>query len=136
VLRFKNGAIGTINTTTACWPGGGDTLTVYGTNGTIATAKQRDHLEIWKFRDDADGSEEREMMSLYGVAERGEGATVATDPRATGLHGHQPIFADMIEAIRQNRDPFITGRSARRPVAIVTAIYESCRTGKEVKIEG
>jgi UDP-N-acetyl-2-amino-2-deoxyglucuronate dehydrogenase len=135
VLRFANGAIGTINTTTACWPGGGDTLTVYGTNGTIASAKERERLEVWKFRDDAGGNEEREMLALYGGGEAKEGVSVATDPRATGLHGHQPIFADMIEAIRQNRDPFITGRSARKPVAIMKAIYESCRTGNEVKVE-
>jgi len=133
VLRFENGAIGTINTTTACWPGGGDTLTIYGENGTIATGKKRDTIEIWKFRYDPEGKEEQEIKSMYGPVDDGE-KRVNTDPRATSLHGHQPIMADMIEAIRQDRDPFITGESARRPVEIMTAIYKSARTGREVKL--
>ena len=134
VLRFKNGAIGTINTTTAAWPGGGDTLTIHGANGTIATAKERHFLEVWKLRDDPEGKEEKEMLARFGRREEPKGATVASDPRATGLHGHQPIFDDMIKAIREDREPFITARSARTPVAIMLAIYESCRTGKEVKL--
>lgn len=134
VLRFRNGAIGSINVTTAAWPGGGDTLTIHGENGTIATAKSRDVLEIWKMRDDTDGSEERELLSRFGPPEKREGTTVATDPTATALHGHQPIFADIMEAIRGDREPYITGESARKPVEIMLAIYQSCRTGQKVEL--
>ncbi|MGI6206816.1 MAG: Gfo/Idh/MocA family protein [Anaerolineae bacterium] len=133
VIQFENGAIGTINTTTAAWPGGGDTLTIHGENGTIATGKKRTTIEVWKLRDDPDGKEEQEMKAMY-PPESQAGAPTASDPRATALHGHQPIFADMIEAIREDRDPFITGRSARKPVEIMLAIYESARTHKEVKL--
>lgn len=136
VIKFKNGAIGNINTTTAAWPGDGETLTVYGENGTITTTKRRDVLDMWKLRGDDDGSIEREMLALYGKQEAGDagGRTVSSDPRATGLHGHQPIFDDMIRAIRENREPYIDAREARRPVEVMLAIYESCRTGKEVKL--
>jgi predicted dehydrogenase len=133
VLRFRNGAIGSINTTTAAWPGDGETLTIHGENGTIATSKSRDVLEIWKLRDDLDGSEEKEMLLRFGpgAAER---QGVSSDPMALRLHGHQPIFADMIQAIRENRDPYITGRDGRVPVEIMLAIYESCRTGRAVRL--
>jgi len=134
VLCFANGAVGTINTTTAAWPGGGETLTLHGENGTIATAKERDILEVWKLRDDVDGKDEARALSLYGPEEKRDKVAVASDPHSNVSLGHTPIFADMIGAIRENRDPFITGRQARRPVAIMTAIYESCRTGKEVKL--
>ena len=134
LLRFKNGAIGTINTTTAAWPGGGDTLTLHGENGTISTAKERDILEIWKLRDDKDGSDEARMLSLFGPREKRDRAATATDPNITGNLGHSAIFGDMVAAIRESRDPFITGRDARKPVEIMLAIYESCRTGREVRL--
>ncbi len=134
LLRFKNGAIGSINTTTAAWPGGGDTITLHGENGTIATAKERDVLQIWKLRDDHDGADEAKMLALFGPREKRDKAATATDPNINARLGHSAIFADMIAAIRENRDPYITGRDARKPVEIMLAIYESCRTGKEVKL--
>jgi len=134
VLRFKNGAIGTINTTTAAWPGDGETLTIHGENGTIATTKRRSILELWKMRDDPDGTEEQKMLAQFGTPEQRAKASTSGDARPTVSLGHTPIFEDMVAAIREDRDPFITGRDARKPVEIMVAIYESCRTGKEVKL--
>jgi len=41
---------------------------------------------------------------------------------------------DFVDAINENREPMVNGESARKAVEIILAIYESARTGKEVKI--
>jgi predicted dehydrogenase len=38
----------------------------------------------------------------------------------------------MVDAIREGRDPVLTGEDARVSLAINMAIYESSRTGKEI----
>ncbi|NLC45078.1 MAG: gfo/Idh/MocA family oxidoreductase, partial [Clostridiales bacterium] len=42
------------------------------------------------------------------------------------------LIEDMISAVIEDRDPMITGESARKAVDLILAIYESSRTGKEV----
>ena len=41
---------------------------------------------------------------------------------------------DMIDAVREDRDPFVTPVEAAKAVRIINAIYESARTGKEVML--
>ena len=44
------------------------------------------------------------------------------------------MFQDMIEAIRDNREPVVNGEEAKKALAIVLAMYQSVETGKEVAI--
>ena len=48
--------------------------------------------------------------------------------------GHQVQIEEMVNAIRENRDPFITGEEGRKAVEIIHAIYQSSQTGKPVKL--
>jgi predicted dehydrogenase len=41
----------------------------------------------------------------------------------------------MVDAIREDRDPVLTGEDARISLAVTMAIYESSRTGREVFLE-
>jgi len=91
----------------------------YGERGSIL--KEEDTLKVWRIRGEEE--EEREMLELYGPQRR-EGPTTAS--------GHQGLVEDMVRAIREDREPYITLESARHTVEIVTAIYESSRTGREV----
>ena len=129
LLRFCNGALGTLYTTTCCNPGYDQRVTIYGTEGSIL--KEEGELVSWKLQGDPE--EEKEMLSLYGGRERASGSA---DPMAVSADGHTQIVADMIEAIRLDRDPAIRLDSARHAVEIINAIYEAGRTGKEVKVEG
>ena len=122
LMRFRSGAIGSLNVTTVAWPGGGDTITIHGENGTVATGKDRGKAEIWNLRDDWDHDEERQMLARFGMA-NDDGA------------GHAAVFEDMVQAIRQGRAPAVDGDAARAAVQLMLAIYDSCRTGKEVTIE-
>jgi len=135
VLRFANGALGTLTTTTASFPGSGRFFLVHGTNGTITEVD--DYLQSWKLRDDKDGAEEKELLAFYGRRDqRPEGVTTASDPMAVGTSGHVFHIEDLVQAIREDRDPYVTVESAAHAVEIVNAIYQSGRTGREVTIEG
>ena len=45
---------------------------------------------------------------------------------------HKVQIQDLIEAIREDREPVINGEVARRPLVLVKAIYESCESGQLV----
>lgn len=48
--------------------------------------------------------------------------------------GHTKQIQDMAEAVLEGRQPMITGEEAKKALDIVLAIYESSRTGREVRI--
>ena len=48
--------------------------------------------------------------------------------------GHPAQIKDFVQAIREKRQPFVTGESAAETVRVVLACYESSRTGKWVKL--
>lgn len=50
------------------------------------------------------------------------------------MRGHAYHVQDLIRAIREDRDPFVTGESARKAVELILAIYESSKTGREVEL--
>ena len=129
LLRFAGGAIGTLYTTTCCYPGYSQRVTIYGTEGSVV--KDEGSLQGWKLQSDADGEEEKELLAQYGANKEASGSA---DPLAVSFNGHTQIIMDMIEAIQQGREPAIGLDSARHAVEIINAIYESGRTGREVKV--
>ena len=133
MLTFANGALGTLTTTTAAFPGSGRIFLIHGTKGTI---QADDWLVSWKLADDKDGNEERDMLAFYGHKDRRPQAnSVASDPMAVGSTGHVFHIEDLVEAIHLGREPYITVASAAHAVEIVNAIYDSGRSGREVTID-
>ena len=53
---------------------------------------------------------------------------------AVGFDGHTQIIVDMYESIAEERGPLITLDSARHAVEIINGVFESARSGKEVKV--
>ena len=131
VLKFENGALGTLTTTTCAYPGLPQYIIIHGDKGSIA--KEEDQLQAWKVQGDREKEEEAEMLGLYGPQDK-RGATTASDPMAVGSSGHVGLIEDMVQAIIDDREPLITIESAKHAVEIVNAIYESGRNGKEVFI--
>ncbi len=129
VLRFKNGALGTLYTTTCCYPGYDQRITIYGSEGSVS--KIHSELEGWKLMGDAEGAEEKELLALYGANKDVSGSS---EPMAVGFDGHTQIVVDMYEALAEGRDPLITLDSARHAVEIINGIYESARSGRQVKL--
>jgi len=63
------------------------------------------------------------------------------DPPLAEVHArladvHTLQIVDFVDAIRDDRDPVVTGREARKSLEIVSAVYESHRTGRPVRLAG
>ena len=58
----------------------------------------------------------------------------ASDPKAINTLGHEKQFNDFASAIIEHREPEVNAESASEAVKIITAIYESVRSGKKVKV--
>jgi predicted dehydrogenase len=130
ILRFRNGAIGTLYTTTCCYPGFDQRITLFGASGSVI--KEEGRLVAWKFVDDPEGVNEKELLSFYGGSGQ---ASASADPMAVGFDGHAQIVMDMVKVLTQGGDLALPLDSARNAVAIITAIYESGKKGKPVKLK-
>ena len=129
VMRFKNGALGTLYTTTCCYPGYDQRIMIYGSEGSVS--KKHSELEGWKLISDSEGTEEEELLALYGANKDVGGSA---DPLAVGFDGHTQIIVDMCQSLEEGREPLITLDSARHAVEIINAVFEAARTGSEVKV--
>src|SRR5579884_4558155 len=133
VLRFTNGAIGTISATTCAYPGAVTRIEIFGDKGSAIIENDRlGYLHL--ARDDA------EEVGAYGggsAAKKGAAESVAAgaaDPTTALGYTHALQIADMIRAIKENGSPLLDGLAARHPVEIILGIYESARTHKEVTL--
>lgn len=118
ILEFVNGAVGVIEGTTSVTPGYGCDLEISGDKGTIKY--HEDQVAAWDIPGD-EGHEEAEGPASAGTA---------ADPTANlGIMGHTKHVADLVGAIREDREPEVPGREARRAVEVIKAIYKSSREG-------
>ena len=134
MLTFANGALGTLTTTTAAWPGFSTEIFIHGEHGAVALSDGL--LKSWRVRGEsaeAEAAEEREMLDIYGPQEAKEG-TLANDPFALSARGHLAQIQDIMRAIREDGETEINPQNTRHTVQIFTAIYESGRTGRPVTI--
>ena len=128
VLRFRNGALGTVEASTAVYPGLPERLEVTGTGGTAIVEAGR--LTVCELRD------ERGETSPYGAKLRpsvpSESGTAAGDPAAISHIEHRKQIAEFLDAITAGREPMLSGVEGRKPLEIILAVYESARSGREV----
>ena len=123
LVKFKNGTYGIIEGTTDIYPRNlEETLYLFGEKGTVKAGGQSvNKIEEWRF---ADGMEKPEEV----IAEFAE-----NPPNVYGF-GHTPLYADMIDAIENDREPYVNGEAGKRALELVLAIYKSAAEGKAVKL--
>jgi UDP-N-acetyl-2-amino-2-deoxyglucuronate dehydrogenase len=109
VVRFASGAVGTIVSSTAAFPGFPQRLEITGTEGTVIVE---------------DGHMVR--RALAGAADP------AADPAAVEAASHAAQLADLLAAVEGGREPSVSGQSGRDALEIVLAVYESSRAGRPV----
>jgi predicted dehydrogenase len=133
-LRFASGALGTIVGTTSAYPGVTTRIEVLGDRGSAII--ENDGIGYLHLaRDDT------EEIPPYGTephdgtrtASGGSGGT-AQNAADLSANAHAAQIADMIRAIREDGTPMLDGQEGRRAVQIITGIYESARTGREVTL--
>jgi UDP-N-acetyl-2-amino-2-deoxyglucuronate dehydrogenase len=126
-LRFASGAFGTIEASTAVWPGFSRRIEICGENGSVVM--EDDDITRWEFRV-ADAGDEK----IRATRESGSMGSGAAAPMAIKFEGHLRQIQDFIDGIREQRPFFIEGKEARKAVALVRAIYDSAESGKPVKL--
>ena len=135
LVRFRNGARGGVEATTLAYPELPQYLEIFGARGTIAFSG--DQLQRMDLIDPSSAEKtEREALFAKSAALEAEKAKIlAAAPPGTAVPtvdmGHTPVIADFAEALRSGRKPLVDGIEGRRAVALITAIYESSRSGSQ-----
>ena len=122
VVKFKNGAIGTIEGTVNVYPKNlEETLYLFGENGTVKIGgTSTNNIDVWDFVDETDSDQKNKGLqeatsNVYG-------------------NGHTSLYADMINAINNDRQPYVDAVAGRNAVEMILAIYQSAATGQPVKL--
>ena len=116
-LKFKNGALGMIESTTCCYPDLSDRIELHGERGSIIAEGLP--MKI-KLRESIDSGSKLTSESFREQSPMYEGT-------------HHGLIKDLIEAIEEDREPEVNGREGLKALRIITAIYESSRQKKEVR---
>jgi UDP-N-acetyl-2-amino-2-deoxyglucuronate dehydrogenase len=122
VLRYENGATGVLQASTALWPGYPERVELHGTRGSAVLTGDR--LTTWDVADD--GGEPPPLAA--------DVASGAADPLAIGLDSFEHQFRDFGRAIVEGGTPRVTGEDGYQALEVVSAIYESCRSGEPVSL--
>ena len=126
-LKFGSGAFGTIEGTTATWPGWSRRIELCGEQGSVIM--EDDDIARWDFRVARPADEK--VRAMRESAAMGSGAAA---PMNIKIEGHQRQIQDFIDGIREQRPFFIEGREARKAVALVRAIYDSAASGMPMRL--
>lgn len=126
-LRFASGALGTIEATTAVYPGWERRIEICGEFGCAAI--EDDRIVRWDFRDPTPA--DAALLSSPENASSGSGASA---PDQINFEGHQRQIEDMVLSLRNETPLLIDGAQARNTVALVRALYESAESGLPVKL--
>jgi predicted dehydrogenase len=126
IVEFDTGAVGIIEGTADVFPKNlSENLSIFGEKGTVVLGGLAvNKIETWRFADSETlGETEAEMIKQS-----------EEDPPTVYGFGHTPLFADFIGALRENRDPLVTGEEGYRSVQTILAIYQSTKEGRRVEM--
>ncbi len=122
VVTFANGAVATIEGTTNVYPQNlEETLFLFGEKGTVKLGgKSTNNIDVWDFADETEADEknkglEEATSNVYG-------------------NGHTSLYADVIDAIKNDRKPYVDAVAGRNALEMILSIYKSVKTGEVVKL--
>lgn len=127
-LRFRSGALGTIQAATSAFPGLAKRTEIHGTRGSARV--EQDDITLWTFAE----PDLVDAAIAEAMAARGPGAAGASNPRGISHQGHRDQLVDFLDAIRTGRPAGVDGRDGRKSVEIIRAIYRSARDGVAVAL--
>jgi len=125
-LKYSSGALGTIEATTAAWPGWSRRIDICGELGSVVL--EDDHITRWDFSRNEPGDES--IRAGKRDDSLGSGASV---PSGIAVEGHIRQIQDLIDALRYDRPLGLDGREGRKAVAFVNALYNSASLGVPVR---
>jgi len=123
IIKFKNGALGIVEATTATRPKDLEgSISILGEKGAVEIGGFfMNELKTWNFlkKDNMDSR----LWSKY-----------AKTPGIPAWN-HTEFFRDILNSLENKKRCLIDVLEARKSVALISAIYKSARTGKEVFLE-
>ncbi|KAF7599148.1 MAG: oxidoreductase [Candidatus Dactylopiibacterium carminicum] len=125
-LRFAHGALGSIEATTAAWPGWERRIDICGEFGSASI--EDDRIVRWDFRE-AEPGDAALLAANGGQAQSGAGA-----PDQISFHGHLRQLEEVVLALEGQAPLSVSGRDARNTVSLVCGIYESAKRGVPVQL--
>jgi predicted dehydrogenase len=123
-LRFAGGAMGSLDCTTAAYPGYPETILLAGDGGSARIQGTGAVVEY------AGPPPRRETAG--GALGGGGGA----DPMAFPHDWHRDLIADFLDAVAADREPAISGGEALRVHCLIDALLASARERRAVRPEG
>lgn len=122
-LRFKNGALGVIEATTATRPNDLEgSLSILGEGGTVEIGGFAvNKMKVWNFVETEVGDDE--VMEKYSV-----------NPPSVYGFGHQAYYEHVVDCLKNNKQQLVDGLVGRKSLELISAIYESIETGQEVPL--
>jgi len=124
VMKYKSGATGVIQSSTAFWPGYPERIEIHGTKGTCIFTG--DKLTTWDVENDEGEPAPVEKQVMSG----------ASDPMAIPLTPFERQFLDFGNAVKNRTAPLVSGEEGLKALEVVLGIYESCRSGHPVRLAG
>ena len=120
-LKFKNGALGIIEATTAVRPKDLEgSISILGETGTVEIGGFAvNEMKHWNFSEELPG--DVDVIEKYSV----------NPPNVYGF-GHQAYYDHVVDCINGKKPALVDGLKGRRSVELINAIYESIETGREV----
>ena len=114
ILRYSNGMIGSIVASTVSKPGFLSRLEINAEKGSVIL--ENDIITTWE----VEGIENPSVKPV-GKIHTGNSATVSD------TSGHEAIIKDFIDAIGNDREPIVSGESAKRTTELILGIYEASK---------
>jgi UDP-N-acetyl-2-amino-2-deoxyglucuronate dehydrogenase len=124
VLRFASGAIGVIEVNVLTYPRNYEgSITVMGETGTVKIGGTSvNKVEHWSF---AEYDDDDKLV---------ETGAINTNPPTVYGFGHEGYYRNVVAVLRGNARADTDGREGRKSLALILAIYESARTGRDITL--
>jgi UDP-N-acetyl-2-amino-2-deoxyglucuronate dehydrogenase len=111
MLRWKHGAIGSLNATVLAYPRSFETsLTVIGEKGTLRLSGNLQRFDHWE----VEGLEPPEAMA--------------------DVHGHTLYYQHALRVLRGEEAPVVTGEEALATLRLANAIRTACAAGETIQL--
>ncbi|MBI5643072.1 MAG: Gfo/Idh/MocA family oxidoreductase [Deltaproteobacteria bacterium] len=122
ILKFKNGALGVIEATTATRPKDLEgSISILGEKGSVEVGGFfMNELKTWNFAEPIEA--DADIFKTHGKV-----------PEELGWN-HTEFFKDVVRSINEVKKGLIDGIEGRKSVELINAIYESAETGSEVAL--
>lgn len=116
ILEFENGAIGTIEGSTTCYPGYPRRIEICGDQGSVVM--EEDAIMRWDL----------DFPTTLTIGKQAENVA-SSNPAAISGEGHVLLIGNLVDSILDGAPLMADVHSGRLPLEIIMAIYESSKAG-------